>query len=43
VDNDADILSFAAPTMMGVVRRQFRDHGWAVKVPPVQRPSGTTG
>jgi RNA polymerase sigma-B factor len=43
VDNDADILSFAVPTMMGVVRRQFRDHGWAVKVPPVQRPSGTTG
>ena len=33
VDNGADLLSFAVPTMMGEVRRHFRDHGWAVKVP----------
>lgn len=32
-DNGADFLSFAVPTMMGEVRRHFRDHGWAVKVP----------
>jgi RNA polymerase sigma-B factor len=33
VDNGADLVSFAVPTMMGEVRRHFRDHGWAVKVP----------
>jgi RNA polymerase sigma-B factor len=33
VDNGADFLSFAVPTMMGEVRRHFRDYGWAVKVP----------
>jgi RNA polymerase sigma-B factor len=33
VDNGAEFLSFAVPTMMGEVRRHFRDHGWAVKVP----------
>lgn len=33
VDNGADFLSFALPTMMGEVRRHFRDYGWAVKVP----------
>jgi RNA polymerase sigma-B factor len=33
VDNGADFLSFAVPTMMGEVRRHFRDHGWALKVP----------
>ncbi|MGV0791447.1 SigB/SigF/SigG family RNA polymerase sigma factor [Mycolicibacterium sp. XJ1819] len=32
-DNGAEFLSFAVPTMMGEVRRHFRDHGWAVKVP----------
>jgi len=32
-DNGADFLAFAVPTMMGEVRRYFRDHGWAVKVP----------
>ena len=32
-DNGADFLSFAVPTMMGEVRRYFRDHGWSVKVP----------
>ncbi len=34
VDNGAEFLSFAVPTMMGEVRRHFRDHAWAVKVPP---------
>jgi RNA polymerase sigma-B factor len=29
----ADFLAFAVPTMMGEVRRHFRDHGWSVKVP----------
>jgi RNA polymerase sigma-B factor len=33
VDNGADFLAFAVPTMMGEVRRYFRDHGWSVKVP----------
>ena len=33
VDNGADFLSFAVPTVMGEVRRHFRDCGWAVKVP----------
>ncbi|SEH88939.1 RNA polymerase sigma-B factor [Mycolicibacterium rutilum] len=32
-DNGANFLSFAVPTMMGEVRRHFRDYGWAVKVP----------
>lgn len=26
-------ISFAIPTMMGEVRRHFRDHGWSVHVP----------
>ena len=33
VDTGAEFLSFAVPTMMGQVRRHFRDHSWAVKVP----------
>ncbi|MGV0790265.1 SigB/SigF/SigG family RNA polymerase sigma factor [Mycolicibacterium sp. XJ1819] len=33
VDKGADFLSFAVPTMMGEVRRHFRDYSWAVKVP----------
>jgi RNA polymerase sigma-B factor len=33
VEMGADFLSFAVPTMMGEVRRYFRDHGWSVKVP----------
>src|ERR1700738_2295824 len=32
-DNGADFLAFAVPTIMGEVRRYFRDFGWAVKVP----------
>ena len=28
-----EFIGFAVPTMMGEVRRYFRDHGWAVKVP----------
>jgi RNA polymerase sigma-B factor len=33
VDNGAEFLAFAVPTITGEVRRHFRDHGWAVKVP----------
>ncbi len=33
VDNGSEFLAFAVPTMMGEVRRHFRDHGWSVKVP----------
>ena len=32
-ENGADFLAFAVPTVMGEVRRYFRDHGWSVKVP----------
>lgn len=33
VDTGSDFLCFAVPTIMGELRRHFRDHGWAVKVP----------
>ena len=33
ITNGADFLAFAIPTMMGEVRRYFRDHGWSVNVP----------
>lgn len=33
VDSANDFLAFAVPTMMGEVRRYFRDHGWSLKVP----------
>ena len=33
LENGADFMSFAVPTMMGEVRKHFRDYGWAVKVP----------
>ncbi|WP_407806667.1 sigma factor, partial [Staphylococcus aureus] len=28
-----DFLAFAIPTMMGEVRKHFRDRGWDVRVP----------
>ena len=33
VDAGSDFLGFAIPTIMGEIRRHFRDHAWAVKVP----------
>jgi len=33
IDKGSDFVSFAVPTMMGEVRRHFRDYSWAVKVP----------
>jgi RNA polymerase sigma-B factor len=33
VSAGTEFIGFAVPTMMGEVRRHFRDHGWAVKVP----------
>ncbi len=33
VDTADNFLAFAVPTMMGEVRRHFRDHGWSLKVP----------
>ncbi|MGV0741578.1 RNA polymerase sigma factor SigF [Mycolicibacterium sp. XJ870] len=33
VDTGADFVSFAVPTIMGEVRRHFRDNSWSVKVP----------
>ena len=32
-DKSASFLAFAVPTMMGEVRRYFRDHGWSMHVP----------
>lgn len=32
-DRGVDFLSFAVPTITGEVRRYFRDHGWALRVP----------
>ena len=29
----AEFLSYAVPTIMGEIRRHFRDHGWSVRVP----------
>ena len=31
--NGAPFLAYAIPTMMGEVRRHFRDHGWSMHVP----------
>ncbi|APE35172.1 RNA polymerase subunit sigma [Nocardia mangyaensis] len=33
VSRGSSFLSFAIPTIMGEVRRHFRDHTWAVRVP----------
>jgi RNA polymerase sigma-B factor len=33
VENGADFLSFAVPTIRGELRRHFRDRGWAMRVP----------
>lgn len=33
LDSGSEFLSFAVPTITGEIRRHFRDHGWAVKVP----------
>lgn len=33
VDVGADFVAFAVPTIMGEVRRHFRDNSWSVKVP----------
>ncbi|MGF7124358.1 RNA polymerase sigma-B factor [Rhodococcus sp. BE178] len=33
VTRGSDFLAFAVPTIMGEVRRHFRDTGWAVRVP----------
>lgn len=32
-ERGSDFVSFAVPTIMGEVRRHFRDTGWAVRVP----------
>jgi RNA polymerase sigma-B factor len=33
VTSGSQFIAFAIPTMMGEVRRHFRDHGWSLKVP----------
>lgn len=33
VDTGSEFLSFAVPTIMGEVRRYFRDNSWSLKVP----------
>ena len=33
VDTGSDFVPFAVPTIMGEVRRHFRDNSWSVKVP----------
>jgi RNA polymerase sigma-B factor len=38
VDKGAEFLSYAAVTITGEVKRQFRDHGWMVRPPrPIQK------
>lgn len=32
-DSGSEFLSYAVPTMVGEIRRHFRDHGWAMHVP----------
>jgi RNA polymerase sigma-B factor len=33
IDNGSDFVSYAVPTILGEVRRHFRDNSWSVKVP----------
>ncbi len=33
VETGSDFVSFAVPTIMGEIRRHFRDNSWSVKVP----------
>ena len=33
LDHGVEFIGFAVPTIMGEVRRHFRDYGWAMKVP----------
>ena len=33
VDRGSNFLAFAVPTILGEIRRHFRDHGWALHVP----------
>src|SRR5258707_194481 len=33
VGRETEFISFAVPTIMGEIRRYFRDSGWAVRVP----------
>jgi RNA polymerase sigma-B factor len=33
VESGYEFLAYAVPTMMGEIRRHFRDHGWSLKVP----------
>lgn len=33
IETGSDFVSFAVPTIMGEVRRHFRDNSWSVKVP----------
>ena len=46
-DRGTEFLSFAIPTVMGEVRRYFRDHGWSMRVPrrlkEAQRHLATAG
>ena len=36
-DKGAQFLTFAVPTILGEVRRYFRDHSWSVKFPAGSR------
>ncbi len=32
-ERGSDFLSYAVPTIVGEIKRHFRDHGWAVRIP----------
>lgn len=40
VSTGAEFLAFAVPTMMGEVRRHFRDHGWSFEGPAQAQRAG---